>query len=45
MKIVLAVLYRTFTVTREGTGDGVREVFAFTVSPGGLKVKLSRRAS
>jgi len=45
MKVVLAVLYKTFTVTREGPADRVKELFAFTMSPSGLEVRLGRRAS
>ena len=44
MKVVLALLYKSFTVTREGSADGVREAFAFTMSPRGLRVRVARRS-
>jgi cytochrome P450 len=43
MKVVLALLYKSFTVTRVGPAEAVREVFAFTMSPAGLSVRLGRR--
>ena len=43
MKVVLALLYRSFVVTRDGQSGDVREHFAFTMSPEGLKVHLQRR--
>ena len=45
MKLVLSMLYRNFSVERVGGADGVRENFAFTMSPVGLKVRLRRRSS
>ena len=43
MKVVLAALYRNFDVERVGESAGVREKFAFTMSPIGLTVKLHPR--
>jgi cytochrome P450/nitrite reductase/ring-hydroxylating ferredoxin subunit len=43
MKVVLALLYRSFTVTRVGPTASVREHFAFTMSPHGLAVRLASR--
>lgn len=45
MKVLLATLYKSFDVTRVGLSDSVREVFAFTMVPEGLRVRLSPRAS
>ena len=45
MKVVLATLYGSFDVVRDGPGDAVRERFAFTMSPVGLRVRLGRRSS
>jgi cytochrome P450 len=44
MKLVLATLYKSFDVRREGAASGVRESFAFTMHPVGLSVRLERRA-
>jgi len=44
MKVVLAMIYRNFEVIRQGRAADVREIFAFTMGPGGLKVQLRRRA-
>jgi cytochrome P450/nitrite reductase/ring-hydroxylating ferredoxin subunit len=44
MKVVLAALYGRFDVEREGDGAAVRERFAFTMSPEGLRVRLRPRA-
>jgi hypothetical protein len=44
MKVVLAMLYRNFEVLRDGSASDVKEVFAFTMYPSGLKVQLRRRA-
>ena len=44
MKVVLAMIYRSFDVVRHGRAEDVREIFAFTMGPGGLKVQLRRRA-
>jgi cytochrome P450 len=45
MKLLLSMLYRNFNVERVGGAEGVRENFAFTMSPVGLKVRLRRRSS
>jgi cytochrome P450 len=45
MKVVLALIYKSFKVTREGPADRVREALAFTMSPSGLAVRLARRAT
>jgi len=45
MRIVLATLVRNFDVERVGDADGVREHFAFTMSPRGLRVRLRDRAA
>jgi len=44
MKLLLATLYGAFDVERDGDTRDVREQFAFTMSPVGLKVRLHRRA-
>lgn len=43
MKLLLSMLYRNFNVERVGGADEVREHFAFTMSPVGLKVRLHHR--
>jgi hypothetical protein len=43
--VALALIYKSFTVTREGSADTVREAFAFTMSPSGLRIRLARRAA
>lgn len=43
MKIVLAMLYRSFEVERVGDAADVGERFSFTMMPEGLKVRLRRR--
>jgi cytochrome P450 len=45
MKLLLSMLYRNFNVERVGGAEGVRENFAFAMSPVGLKVRLRRRSS
>src|SRR3984893_2692071 len=45
MKVLLSMLYRNFNVERAGGAEGVRENFAFSMSPVGLKVRLRRRSS
>jgi cytochrome P450 len=45
MKLLLSMLYKNFDVERVGGEEGVRENFAFTMSPVGLKVRLRRRSS
>ena len=44
MKLLLSMLYRNFNVERVGGAEGVRENFAFAMSPVGLKVRLRRRS-
>jgi cytochrome P450/nitrite reductase/ring-hydroxylating ferredoxin subunit len=43
MKLVLAMLYKNFEVVRVGESADVRELFAFTMGPQGLRVQLRRR--
>jgi cytochrome P450 len=43
MKMVLALLYRSFDVTRVGASADVRESFSFTMAPEGLMVRLRPR--
>ena len=43
MKVVLAMIYKNFDVIRHGQASDVREIFAFTMGPGGLEVQLRRR--
>jgi cytochrome P450/nitrite reductase/ring-hydroxylating ferredoxin subunit len=45
MKMLLAMLYGSFEVARVGDAAGVREQFSFTMSPVGLRVRLSPRSS
>jgi cytochrome P450/nitrite reductase/ring-hydroxylating ferredoxin subunit len=45
MKVALSMLYRNFHVHRHGKPEDVREIFAFTMGPGGLEVHLRRRAA
>jgi hypothetical protein len=45
MKLLLSMLYRNFNVERVGRAEGVRENFAFAMSPVSLKVHLRRRSS
>ena len=44
MKLLLSMLYRNFNVERVGGAEGVRENFAFAMSPVGLNVRLRRRS-
>jgi hypothetical protein len=44
MKMVLALLYKSFDVIRVGQSADVRERFAFTMSPEGLNVRLRARS-
>jgi cytochrome P450/nitrite reductase/ring-hydroxylating ferredoxin subunit len=44
MKMVLGMLYRGFDVERVGASEEVRELFAFTMQPANLQVRLRRRA-
>ncbi len=43
MKLLLSMLYKNFEVERVGNAEEVREQFAFTMSPVGLKVRLRGR--
>ena len=43
MKVVLAMLYGAFDVERVGDGAAVCELYAFTMSPVGVRVKLRVR--
>jgi hypothetical protein len=43
MKMVLAMLFGTFEVERMAHGE-VHEQFAFTMSPGAVRVRLRHRA-
>lgn len=45
MKLVLAMLVGDFEVERVGNAADVTEVFAFTMAPVGMKVRLRRRLS
>ena len=40
MKAFLSMLYKNFAVERVGASTGVSELFGFTMSPAGLKVRL-----
>jgi hypothetical protein len=44
MKVLLSMLYKIFDAERVGVSQDVKEYFAFTMSPVGLKVRLRRRA-
>jgi cytochrome P450 len=44
MKLVLSMLYKNFDVERVGGAREVREHFAFTMAPVGLRVRLRRRS-
>ncbi len=43
MKVVLATLFKSFRVEREARTEDVRENFAFTMSPVGLRVRVLPR--
>jgi hypothetical protein len=43
MRVLLATLYRSFDVERVGSAEEVREVYAFTVGPSELNVRLHAR--
>jgi cytochrome P450/nitrite reductase/ring-hydroxylating ferredoxin subunit len=45
MRVLLSMLYGRFEVSREGQASDVRERFAFTMHPTGLKVRLRRRGA
>jgi cytochrome P450/nitrite reductase/ring-hydroxylating ferredoxin subunit len=44
MKVLLATLYKNFEVDRVGAADAVRELFAFTMKPASLEVRMRARA-
>jgi cytochrome P450/nitrite reductase/ring-hydroxylating ferredoxin subunit len=44
MKTFLSMLYKNFDVERVGTSGDVSELFGFTMSPAGLRVRLHSRA-
>ncbi len=44
MKVLLAMLYRSFDVERVGSASEVTEEFSFTMSPVGLRVRLVPRS-
>ena len=43
MKVMLAMLYQSFSVERVGASADVREIFSFTMKPSELKVRLKPR--
>jgi hypothetical protein len=43
MKVVLSMLFSCFDVERVGAGGEVEEVFAFTMAPRGVRVRLRTR--
>jgi cytochrome P450/nitrite reductase/ring-hydroxylating ferredoxin subunit len=43
MKLVLAMLYRSFDVERVGAASDVKEAFSFTMMPRGLNVRMKFR--
>ena len=43
MKTFLSMLYKNFDVERVGASKDVSELFGFTMSPAGLKVRLHSR--
>ncbi|MGO9421668.1 cytochrome P450 [Roseiarcus sp.] len=45
IKNLLSMLYKNFTVQRVGRSSDVTERFGFTMSPAGLKVRLTSRGS
>jgi cytochrome P450 len=45
MNVVLASIYRRFDLTREGPRDDVKELFAFSMSPTGLRVTVRPAAA
>lgn len=45
MRVVLATLYGSFEVERVGRVEDVREEFAFTMTPKGIRVRLRERVS
>jgi cytochrome P450/nitrite reductase/ring-hydroxylating ferredoxin subunit len=45
MKTLLSMLYKSFDVERAGGAEDVTELFGFTMSPVGLKVRLRQRSA
>jgi cytochrome P450 len=45
MKTLLSMLYKNFDVARAGRAEDVTELFGFTMSPMGLKVRLRPRSA
>jgi cytochrome P450/nitrite reductase/ring-hydroxylating ferredoxin subunit len=45
MKLVLAMLFGDFDVERVGDATAVKEIFAFTMAPVGMRVRLRRRVA
>lgn len=45
MKTFLSMTYRSFDVERAGRAEDVTELFGFTMSPAGLKVRLRARSA
>ncbi len=45
MKSLLSMMYKSFDVERAGRAEDVTELFGFTMSPAGLKVRLRPRAA
>lgn len=45
MRVVLATLYKSFDVVSAREGAEVREIFAFTMTPDAIPVRLARRAA
>jgi hypothetical protein len=45
MKLLLCALYQRFELTREGESGQVRELFAFTMPPSHLRVRIGRRSA
>ena len=44
MKILLSMMYKSFDVERAGRAEEVTEMFGFTMSPAGLRVRLRARS-
>jgi cytochrome P450/nitrite reductase/ring-hydroxylating ferredoxin subunit len=45
MKLVLTMMFGDFDVERVGSGVDVKEIFAFTMAPVGVRVRLRRRGN
>ena len=45
MKSFLSMMYKSFDVERAGRAEDVTELFGFTMSPVGLRVRLRPRAA